>query len=109
MSSDDKPISTIVRIRVRTRIRLRRARDAWYDRLARRAGYCNDASGPYTHWRCALDATHDGMHRYRNYVWDRNGTTYLPVPISRERPLPDQPWQRSTYPARHRRADAVQE
>lgn len=34
--------------------------------------------GGYKHWACRLPKKHGGAHRFNNYVWDDNGTTYDP-------------------------------
>lgn len=81
---------------------IHRTQNRWHDVRAMASGYCNDCprknglpdeGGGYRHWRCALRRGHDGMHRYRNYVWTGDGATdYLPVPNGW--PMPSQPWDR---------------
>ncbi|MCX5070867.1 hypothetical protein OOJ91_34025 [Micromonospora lupini] len=95
----------VIRLRSRMHIWRHRTYNRWADLRARAAGYCNHApwhpipgqGGGYAHWRCALRAGHTGVHRSRNYVWDRTGrTTYRPLPAGQN--LPDQPWRRSMTP-----------
>lgn len=80
----------------------------WRSRAANRAmdiaavlaGYCNDrpwspipgeGGGGYSHWRCAHRRGHQGLHRFRNYVWaDDRRVVYTP-----ERWTPSQPWKRN--------------
>lgn len=89
----------------------------WFDLRARLAGYCNNApwrpepdrGGGYAHWRCALRRHHEGLHRYRNYVWCDDGSVdYVPIPITRvNQPSVDQPWDRKlTKTRRQARAAA---
>lgn len=91
-----------MRIPGRAWIVIHRTQNRWHDLLAVLTGYCNDRStktsvpgeGGYTHWRCDLRRRHDGLHRYRNYVWDQEGQTeYAPL-----QSCPSQPWDRNGTP-----------
>lgn len=78
----------------------------WLDLRAVFAGYCNDCpwraalddgGGGYSFWRCDLRAQHEGLHRYRNYVWTADGTTdYAPVQFDATQA--GQPWRRRSTP-----------
>lgn len=97
----------------RTRYRIA---NRWWDLLAALHGYCNDCpvktgtpdeTGGYSHWRCTLRRWHGGDHRYRNYVWNADGSSdYAPVDH-----CPSQPWDRHSVPTmrqarERRRSDA---
>lgn len=84
-----------------------RAQNRYADARAILAGYCNHRpwsprpgeGGGYSHWRCALNRGHDGLHRARNYVWsDDDRTDYLPIPAGH--PMPYQRWERNMTPTR---------
>lgn len=58
-------------------------RDLWDKRV--RGICCQDLTietGGYNHWRCGLPRGHEGVHRFRNYIWAGEGhrTEYDPFP-----------------------------
>lgn len=84
------------------------------DTLAVLMGYCNDRSvnsgapgdgGGYLHWRCALRRRHDGLHRYRNYVWNgRREVEYAPVDCA----PPSQPFERRSTRTRRQMREEIE-
>ncbi|MGA5489586.1 hypothetical protein ACPCK1_17740 [Streptomyces pseudogriseolus] len=103
---------------IKTRLYIARHRIAncTLDTLAVLLGYCNDRSvnsgapgdgGGYLHWRCALRRGHNGLHRYRNYVWnEQRDVEYAPVPLTES--MPSQPWERHSTHTRRQAREAIE-
>ncbi|MCX5562745.1 hypothetical protein [Streptomyces sp. NBC_00038] len=100
----------------RVRIACEQASNRTLDTLAVLLGYCNDRSvnsgvpgdgGGYLHWRCALRRGHEGLHRYRNYVWnEQRDVEYAPVALADR--MPSQPWDRRCIGTRRQFRQAIE-